>query len=206
MANDDAVNAAGGLRPLQAPYGNVKKAFYRLTTNATVGVYIGSPMDLDANGRCILATTGSDLQFILGPALGFADTDQAGLPSDMNSLSQAAYLPANKDAYVLIADDPDQEFVIQANTSGLATTADVGTTARFDIRVGNGSSTTGSSWAELKTDDIAADSGGSLRIVRWHNNVNADGTVNTSSANYAKLVVKIFRHRYGAEGVTARAI
>lgn len=210
MANDNSLVARGGLRPVETPYGGLKLGLYKLTTNATVGVFIGAPMDLDSNGQCVLATTGSDLTFILGPAMGFVDsTTKGGLPESMTSLSQGAYLPANKDAYVMIADDPNQVFVIQCDTSANAAATDIGSTARFTVGSsisGNGNTTTGSSYAELLGSDIAADTGGSLKIVGIYDRINSDGTQNTAGANYVKLRVKIYRHRLSDDGRTDSTI
>lgn len=197
MANDDWIAARGGLLPVGYPLGGYKVNYYKLTTTATGdGIYIGQPMDLDGTG-CTRATTGSDLQFILGPALGFLDAKKAGIPSAMTKLDQGSYLPANTDAWVAIADDPDQRFTIQADTSGTVAAADVGSTARFTLRSAAGNTTTGYSTAELLTSDIAADTGGSLKIIALHDNVNSDGTDNAADANYCKVVVKIHQHRLG---------
>ena len=46
MANDDMALARGGLRPLNQPYGTVKRQYYRVVTSATAAIYIGQPMDL----------------------------------------------------------------------------------------------------------------------------------------------------------------
>lgn len=205
MANDDWIKARGGLRPL-APYGKVRTNLYKLTTNATVGVYVGAPMDLDGAG-CVLATTGADNTFVVGPALGFvASRTEGGIPTGMTSLTQGGYLPANTDAYVLIADEPSQLFTIQADTSSAIGAESVGCTCRFAVRAGNGNAATGSSYAELLASDAATDTGGCLKLIALLDNINADGTINTGSANYTKWVVGIYRHRLNAEGVTANPV
>lgn len=207
MANSDWITAKGGLLPVGYPYGNARINYYRLTTDATASIFIGAPMDLDANGRCVRAGTGADLGIILGPALGFLDTSKAGLPSAMTALDKGAYLPANTDAFVAIADDPQQLFTIQGDTSGTITEADIGGTCRFTIRgtVG-GSTVTGHSSAELLSSDVAGDTGGSLRLVALADNVNEDGTLNTASANYTKWVVKIQSHRLSGTSNPSTAI
>jgi len=198
MANDDVIAARGGLLPVGYPYGNTRVNYYKLTTAATGdGIYIGEPMDLDSNGGCVRATTAADNTFVLGPALGFLDANKAGVPSGMTDLSQAGYLPSNKDAYVAIADDPNQLFTIQADTSGTISQADIGQYCRFTHRSSAGNSVTGYSTAELLTSDSAADTGGCLQIVNLADNINSDGTLNTGALNYCKAIVKIGHHRLG---------
>lgn len=197
MANDDWITSRGGLRPLTTHGGHVRVGLYKLTTNGTVGCYIGMPMDLDSNGCAVIATSGSDLQYILGPAVGFADTEtKGGLPSSMTVLTSGAYLPANKNAYVLVADDPNQEFVIQADTSTTLGVSNIGNTARWAVTRGsNGNTETGSAYVELLASDAAGDTGGSLKIVKTYDVMNTDGTPNDVTANYGKWVVRIHQHR-----------
>src|SRR3990167_4481504 len=202
MANDDTVNALGGLRPLQQPYGAVRNSLYQLTTSATLGLFVGEPVQLDASGRVAVYTTGGDLAKCIGSVVGFSDTDKAGLPSSLTSLTQAAYLIANRDAYVAVADDPDQLFVIQCESGSLVTQSSIGNTARMLLRQSNawtdtrGSIVTGSSWFELSGTDLAGDTGGTLQVVGIGDTVNADGTINTTSANYVKAVVRIYHHQF----------
>jgi len=201
MANDDAIAARGGLLPVQFPYGNFRKGLYKLTTSA-VAVYIGQPMDLDSNGQVVPATVG-DNAFILGPVVGFTDTNKGGLPSGMNSLSQGGYLPALTDAYVQIADDPNQLFMIQEDTGGSALTQSaVGNTAAIIPRTSSGSTVTGYSTFELDRSDIAADSAGSLKVVGLVDYMNSDGTSN-DFGNYSKLLVRINHHRLGQGSLSA---
>lgn len=194
-------SALGGLRPLEQPYGAVRKNYYRLTTSA-VAVYLGQPMDMDANGQAVVASVSTAAQYILGPVLGFAE-DKGGkpaLPSSMLDLNQGAYLPGNKNAYVLIADDPNQIFVIQeASTGTQLTTAAIGASAHFNyLRSASGNTVTGSSYAELDPN-ISGSTGGSsgaFQLVGLADNVNLDGTWNSLGA-YAKWKVRIALHRLG---------
>src|SRR3990167_902167 len=153
MANDDQVNALGGLRPLTQPYGTFKRSYYRLTTAADA-VFIGQPMDLDGNGQAVRCGAGTAASlYILGPVVGFSrdSRGQMGLPDAMSVITAAGFLPGATDAYVCIADDPNQEFIIQEANSGTAlTTADIGNNCGFMyIRSASGSTLTGSSFAEL---------------------------------------------------------
>lgn len=198
MANDDQINARGGLLPVTTPFGNVRLTAYRLTTSATAAVFIGQPMDLDATGRVAPASLAANAP-ILGPALGFLDLNKAGLPSGMTSLSQAPSLPANTDAIVLVADDPDQYFLLQEDTGGSALAeTNIGNNALMVPRASSGNTTTGYSTVELDRSSVAADTSGNVRIIGLYGNMNSDGTDN-SWGNYAKVIVKINRHRLAGE-------
>lgn len=205
MANDDWITARGGLLPLQYPFGNYRKNFYRLTTGgATVNVFLGMPVDLDSNGGAVPITIGSNNRAI-GSVVGFADTDRAALPSGMLSLTAGAYLPGNTDAYVLVADDPAQEFVVQENTGGTALTAsEAGNGCWVAYRSSSGNTTTGYTTLELSRANVSTGTDGLLLLVRpLEGPINSDGTVN-APGNYCKWVSRIMNHRFagGAKPVT----
>ena len=196
MANDDAISARGGILPVGYPFGIFKKNYYRLTTGAaTVNIFLGQLMDLDANGRAAVATIGSGATTI-GPVVGFADTNLAALPNVMLNLANGAYLPGNTDAFVMIADDPEQDFVIQEDTGGTALTAsEVGNNANWTFRSSSGNTTTGYSTAELDRSTVGTGTTGALFIKQLGRHINTDGTDN-AFGNYAKIVVKLANHRF----------
>ena len=198
MANDDWLSARGGLQPLNQPYGQVKIGYYRLTTGAAaINVFIGMPMDLDANGRVVPATPAASNNLILGPAVGFLDVNKAALPSGMMGTNLQPYLPGNTDAWVAVADDPNQVFVIQEDTGGSALTAsDVGANADWTYRSSSGSTLTGYTTAEIDRSSVGTGTGGPLVIVGLANYMNSDGTQN-APGNYGKWLVKIMSHRLG---------
>ena len=210
MANDDVVSALGGLRPVCQPYGSIKRSYYKLTTSATAKVYIGQPMDLDGDGFCTAAaagTAGAGVALV-GAVVGFAggaslsDRSKCGLPTNMSLITQGGFLPANTDAWVCIADDPNQEFVIQEASTGTALgSANIGnstgfiyTGSRSTVDTGSGNALTGSSYAELSVYEVSATTSGSLRIVSLADNMNSDGSFNNLGA-YAKWRVRIVHHR-----------
>lgn len=202
MANDDIINARGGLLPVQQPFGAFRKRVYQLGTNDTATVlYLGMPMDLDANGKAIPAVVGGGTN-ILGPLLGWFDSKKAGLPSAVTTLQQGASLPANTDAMVVIADDPEQLFMFQEDTGGTALTQSaVGNTFDFVYRSSSGNTTTGYSTAELDRSTIAATTAGQFTLVGLADHMNSDGTDN-AFGNFAKVYVKINRHRFGPYSAT----
>ena len=202
MANDDAITARGGLQAVEMPFGAIRKNYYRLTTSA-VAVYLGQPMDLDTNGQVVpAASTTGGTSYILGPVLGFS-SDASGkqsLPSAMLDLTKGAYLPGNTNSYVCIADDPNQVFVIQEETTagGQLTSANIGNTISFGyFGTTSGSTTTGYADCELAAGSVSANnSGGALQIIGLADNMNSDGSYNSVGA-YAKWRVRIQQHRLG---------
>lgn len=203
MANDDSIAARGGLIPVQFPFGQYKKNLYRLTTSATAAVFFGQPMDLDANGRVVPAGMAANSNTILGAVVGFLDTNKAGLPSAMTSLSQGSYLPANTDAYVIVSDDPDQEYYIQEDTGGSALAeGNIGNTALITYRTSSGSTTTGWCTAEFDRSTVGTATGNNLVLIGLQDYMNSDGT-NNSWGNYAKLRVRLVAPRLGQHALSA---
>ena len=196
MANDDWIRARGGLLPVDYPNGSFKKTYYRLTTSAAAGVYLGQPMAADNNGRVVTLALANSNSVCIGPVVGFLDTNYEALPSGMETTQAGAYLPANTDAYVAICDDPNQDFVVQEDTSGTALTASaVFNTAAMTYRASSGDTTTGYSTAELKNNSVGTGTGGWLTIKQLHRVMNSDGTAN-SVGSYAKWIVRINNHQF----------
>lgn len=199
MANDDQVSALGGLRPVTQPYGTIKRSYYRLTTSANA-VFVGQPMDLDTNGQATTVAQGTGITVLMvGPVIGFSrdSRGQMGLPDGMSLITQGGYLPSLTNAYVCIADDPNQEFVIQEASTGTAiTTAAIGNTTGFiyTTRTNSGDLLTGSSYSELSPGEASAGTSGPLRIVGLADNMNSDGSFNNVGV-YAKWRVRISNHR-----------
>lgn len=213
MANDQGMSL--GLFPLNAPYGNLKISYYRAAT--TQALYRFQPVVVDGRGLVVPAIIG-DLLPIMGSIVGFLDagdfstlgakynaSGKSSIPSGMTSLSQGAYLPAGKEAFVAVTDDPDQEYLIEADTGGgtLPDSESIMCTANYVYEATTGSTATGIANTRLDISDIAADTGGMLYILRPHDNINTDGTINTVSAAYTKWVVKITQPQAGQLRLTA---
>lgn len=202
MANDDMISARGGLLPIEYPYGNFRKNYYKLTTSA-VAVYLGQPMDLDGTGQVVPAgcSTASTC-YMIGPVVGFADENMNALPSDTLVLTAGPYIQAAKNAYVCIADDPDQLFLIQASTDTAISTADLGTATTFTYRSSSGNTTTGYCTAELHAGQCSTTGSGNLQVLSFLPVKNSDGSSN-GPGNYAKVRVRITNHRLGWRPATA---
>ena len=201
MANDDTLTARGGLLPVGYPYGNFRRTYYRMETGSGVKYYIGQPVDLASNGEIEGAVTAADNKNIVGSIVGFLDKDKKGLTPTQTSLSEgAAFDSTTYGGYAAVADDPDQLFMIQADTSASLSSIDVAAHCRWTYARGtSGNTTTGYSAAELETSDVAADTAGTLQIVAIADNINSDGTPNTPGVNYCKAIVRIAHHRYASQ-------
>lgn len=203
MANDDQIRARGGLLPVSFPFGAIKKSYYRLTSGTTAAdnFFIGQPVDLDNTGSVTtavaIATSGTT---ILGSIIGFADEAREALPSVMETTNAGAYLPGGNAAYVLVADDPNQEFVLQEDTGGAALTlSNIGNSATMTYRSSSGDTTTGYSTIELDRSSAGTGTGGNLIITGLADNMNSDGTRN-AVGNYGKWKVRISNHRLSQAG------
>jgi hypothetical protein len=124
-----------------------------------------------------------------------------GLPDNMSLITQGAYLPALTKAYVCIADDPNQEFIIQEGSASVAQlgSANIGQTVGFTyFKSTSGDTITGSSLAEITPTGAGATTMGSLRLIGYADQVNSDGSYNTPGI-YAKWRVRIQNHRLNSQ-------
>ena len=197
MANDDNPR---GLIPLDWPSTRVHA--YRITTGGDV--FIGQAVDAVAAGY-ISAITMTGLQPALGVVVGFTGPFATGLATadpflDVSDITPPTGGEPSGDRYALVADDPQQQYLIQEDTGGTALTlADVWSNLDLVFRgptgtVTNGNSDTG--WANLELDasTIVQTSGAFAQVIRLHEAVNSDGTRN-AVGDFAKWVVRISQHR-----------
>mgnify|MGYP001582295974 CR=1 FL=1 len=198
MANDDV---SRGLYPLNF---NVQQAHaYRVSTAADIFLYM--PVAIGAAGYVIRSEITTQNTVILGVAVGFAGTKKSGLATndpflDVSDLAPPTPSSDTGDRYVLVADDPNQEYLIQEDTGGTALAlADIGASADLVYRGATPSTPTGnadSGWVALELDasTIAATTGGAITVLRLHDAINADGTEN-AVGDFAKWVVRITHHQ-----------
>lgn len=187
-----------GLRPINQPYGSVKSNFYEAATGVAFFMY--QPVDLDANGRVIVALTGtaSTAAFILGSIVGLAN-DAFGPPDNAYS----GYIPANPASVnsaglvrVAVADDPEQLFVCEEDTGGSALDAQsIGAGVVLTYTATTGNTTSGVANAVLDRSTVATTSDLTIRLIKkWDKPDNAFG-------NWCKWVVKINRHRLSPQAI-----
>lgn len=187
-----------GFRPL----GTVRRAnVYKHITG--VPIYMYQPATLNADGYAEIAITDgttSATEAILGTVIGFLGGDWSPEAS-----AYSGYLPANPTSTdasgfvnVLIADHPEQLFLLEETTDGTALTqAAVGLGATFKcVTATSGSPQSGVSTVCLaeKSCNTAPRSALNLQLIKlWDKPDNAYGS-------YAKWVVKIYDHQYKRPG------
>ena len=191
MANDPNVR---GLMPINSPQGNIKLGIYR--ANTALAIFRNQPVALNNSGQVAVAAVGDNTP-LLGSAVGFLDLTRAGLPSGMTTLTQAANLPISTDAYVLVADDPNQLFLMEEDTGGTAlTTSAIGNSVNWTYQATTGNATTGYSTALIDRDTVGTGTDGMLQILEVYDIKNQDGTDNLAG-DFAKWVVRISDHQLG---------
>ncbi len=195
MANDDF---ARGLIPLNTQgHGTVIGHSYLATTATDIAV--GMPVRL-VDGRVQRAAV-TGMAGVLGVAGGFTKA-RSGIPNELAPWLDVSGLTSD-DWYVFVYDDPSQEFYIQEDTGGTALT---GTAGSYFI---NGvyqttsiDTTSGVARLELDASTALANTSGVFQILRLHDNINSDGTIN-AVGDYAKWVVRIGHHQKAAGAIEA---
>jgi hypothetical protein len=179
MSNE---NLALGLVPINMPYGNVRVRRYKADgTQNTENIFIGDAVVLDTTGT-VLRATGGDGNYLMGAAVGLQDADETPI----------AYLTSSTEGYVFVADDPDQQFLIQedGDSSDLATT-DVG--SNVSLVTAAGSTFRNRSGDMLDSSSVSTTADGQLRIIAKQDRVNND------VGAYCKWIVRINYHQQRPE-------
>ena len=198
MANSDT---RFGLKPVRhksgAPY-NGAVTPYSIKANYGTALYIGDPVIKVANGSNAAALSAPGVGRF---AIGTLPEVEKATAGDNNRITGAIvafgasptaldkqYNPASTERIVLVCDDPDMVFEIQAD--GAVTAAEMGLNAVLIFTHG-GSTATGLSGVELDTtsDVPAADASNQLLILRA---VNRDD--NDTTLIHAKVEVLINQH------------
>lgn len=204
MAND---NFPRGLVPIGGPYGGALSVHaYLVTTGADL--FLGMPTTLPTSGYvdAIGVTTGNATA-ALGVIVGFEGGGRGGgaLATAAPFLDVSA-LGSDPTPYVLVADSPDQEYVVQEDTGGTALTqAEAGNVAYLLFRATSGNTDSGWSNLELDASTVAANTNGLVRVLRLHGNVNTDGTDN-AVGDYAKWVVTFLNPQKGGAGAVTGVV
>jgi hypothetical protein len=188
-----------GLRPINQPFGSIRCNYYKMQTGAVGGVWLNQPVDLDANGYIVVATAASSSTFV-GSIVAILNGDFG--PTDSNY----PYLPTNPIAKdvdssgyvnVLVADDPQQHFVIEESSGTALTIAANYTSTNFAYFASSdsGNTMTGVCKCVLNAAGISAGGSAQLQLLRrWDKPDNAYGS-------YCKWIVKPFMHRYAGVGM-----
>lgn len=188
MANDEL--GFTGLRPYGRP---LRIQYYQV--NSGVNLFRFQPVSLNNSGQVTVAPI-ADNAVILGSLIGFVDTNQAALPDNLNDLNQAGFLDSSNNALAAVADHPDQLYVLEEDTGGtlIGSANSSGYNVNYIYTATTGNTNTGVSNALLDRSTIATGTGPNFVIVRPHREwVNADGTLNDVTGNFAKWIVKVYR-------------
>ncbi len=185
-----------GLRPIDQPFGNIRANYYEAATG--VALYMFQPVDLNSSGRITFAGANSGANRILGSVIGFADDSYCPLPNPYLATNPGLAYTANSAGLVkvLVADDPNQYFVIEENTGGSALDAQsvgLGCSITY-YGADSGSTVNGIANVQLLRATASTDQavGSQLRLIKkWDKPDNAYG-------NYCKWIVKVDLHRYTA--------
>lgn len=179
MAN---VDSPYGLRPVRerdgSPYSGAANTYYVPATDATA-LFVGDPVILagsaDESGVAPTVTraTAGATNRITGVVVGF-QPNPAFVPF--------GYRPASTEMYVLVADDPDIEYAIQADADGIAA-AQIGLNA--NLTADAGSTATKRSGFYLDGSTPAADATFQLRVL------GLEPQINNEVGAYADVLVRI---------------
>lgn len=179
-----------GLRPIEQPFGNIRCNFYEAATGAALYMY--QPVDLNSSGRIAAASWNSG-NLIVGSVIGFADDSYCPLPNPYLASNPSFGYTVNSAGLVkvLVADDPNQHFVIEEDTGGSALDAQsVGAGVSFIFQATTGNNTSGIANAVLDRSGVDTGALQQFRLIKkWDRPDNAFG-------NFCKWVVRINQHRY----------
>lgn len=171
MANSDARR---GLVPItQGNAGGFtgKVRAYYVPSSYGTALYIGDPVVRTSTSNTAAAGLGKQWAAGTLPEINKATAGAAngitgaivGFEVDPNNLDKA-YNPASTARVVYVADDPHQEFEIQADSGATVAATDIGSNADV-IYTHAGDTATGLSGAELDTADMAAGATAQLTIL-----------------------------------------
>jgi len=194
MVNDDF---ARGFFPLNWP--NMSIHAYRVST--ATDIFLGMPVALVSDGYVGVANVVSAGAVVtIGVAVGFAGTLKRGIATvdpylDVSDLTPPSPSSDTGDRWIMVADDPNQEFLVQEDTGGTALAlADAGAAIVGLFRATSGNTDTGWANLEIDADGVVVSNSGICQLLRLHDLVNNDGTEN-SVGDYAKWVVRLLHHQ-----------
>jgi hypothetical protein len=171
-------NLALGLVPVNMPYGNVRSRLYYCDgTQNTLNIFIGDAVRLDTTGTVLRATSGAG-NYVMGAVVGVYDSNK----------SPIAYLTSSTAGYVLVADDPNQQFLIQEDgDSSDLSTADIG--GNVDLITAAGSTFRNRSGDQIDSSSVTTSTNAQLRIIDMQR------VSGNAAGDYCKWIVKINYHQ-----------
>jgi hypothetical protein len=189
MANRDAPS---GLRAAKHLSGGIpgRLAKYTLASAYGSSISVGDAVSITGTGRNVSRPAGTDDDVLVGAADGVFYILADGSPKYERYWPAAQVTQTGSVREVLVSDDPNQVFEIQADEDIEA--GDIGALA--GLALGTGNPLTGNSGDELDSSNITT--GTTLRILGLVDRVDND------YGNFAKVLVQINMHQYrGVTGV-----
>jgi hypothetical protein len=199
MTNPDA---RYGLKPLDGlNAASIKENAYYVPSSYGTALFVGDPVVITGTSNTaavveynpgalqeINKATAGATNRITGVITGFRYVN-GNTPVGANP-----YKPASTEAVVLVCDDPDALFVVQADSANPIAATDMSANANV-VYTHSGDTTSGLSGAELNTASMTADATYQLQIMRLYN-ITEGNDLGTN----ADVVVRINLHSY-AHGV-----
>lgn len=201
------VSRINGFRPVKYENGsayNGKANVYAVSASDGTALFIGDVVKLAADGNA------EGIQHVTALAAGTAGTGQAGIgvvvgvintkldpitgkmTAGSIALDTPQYRPASTAQYVLVADDPNLVFEVEATNAGNAynfAVADIGLNA--NIFAGAGSTTTGTSGHSLDLNDKGTTATLPFKIRGVSRKIDNDPT-----GNFTKVLVSFNNHQF----------
>jgi hypothetical protein len=199
MAN---TNRPGGLKPVSylngAPYTGQARLYSVPVSSAAM--YIGDPVTLsgsaDTNGLAGISI-GIAGSAVIGVVVGFvvAPPGVSLVATNIDLTVRSIPVNATVVQYALVADDPNLIFEIQDGQTVATAVTDIGQNTNFLIAAG---ATTYSDSGTVTAATLTAGTTSNLKLMGFTQRID-----NSPGSAYAKLLVKINNHVYGAGTGTA---
>lgn len=199
MAN---TNRPGGLKPVSylngAPYTGQAR-LYSVPVSSSA-MYIGDPVTLsgsaDTNGLAGISI-GIAGSAVIGVVVGFvvAPPGVSLVATNIDLTVRSIPVSATVVQYALVADDPNLIFEIQDGQTVATAVTDIGQNTNFLIAAG---ATTYSDSGTVTAATLTAGTTSNLKLMGFTQRID-----NSPGSAYAKLLVKINNHVYGAGTGTA---
>ena len=199
MAN---TNRPGGLKPVSylngAPYTGQARLYSVPVSSAAM--YIGDPVTLsgsaDTNGLAGISI-GVAGSAVIGVVVGFvvAPPGVSLVATNIDLTVRSIPVSATVVQYALVADDPNLIFEIQDGQTVATAVTDIGQNTNFLIAAG---ATTYSDSGTVTAATLTAGTTSNLKLMGFTQRID-----NSPGSAYAKLLVKINNHVYGAGTGTA---
>lgn len=194
MASVSRLNGFQAKKSLVASWNGQSNMYFVPSTDATV-IMVGDLVKLAGSARgplgCPTVTRAVAGDATVGVVVGIPFSgvgDVTNMPP-VSDLNPPVYRRASTDRYLMVLDDPNLIFEVQASANTIANT-DVGMNANFRATAGN--TTTGASGMDLDVATIAATATLPLKIMGFP--PRADNVVGTDA--FISVWVKINNHQY----------